>query len=70
MVNYICAKTVPDSTKLRPIKGPKSKFSRGSMLPDPPSLSHALHMDTYLPPLGLKAELKGDINGVTKTCHR
>ena len=26
MLNYVCAKTVPDSTKLRLIKGPKSKF--------------------------------------------
>ena len=26
------------------------KFSRGSMPPDPPSLPHALHTDTYLPP--------------------
>ena len=43
MVNYICAKTVPDSTKLR-------KISQGNMPPDPPSLPHALHTNTYLPP--------------------
>ena len=47
MVNYVCAKTVPDSTKL---KGPKSKFPQGSMPLDPPSLPHALHTNMSLPP--------------------
>ena len=28
----------------------RSKFPRGSMPLDPPSLPHALHTDTYLPP--------------------
>ena len=56
MINYVCAKTVPDSTKLHLMKDPKSKFPRGSMPPDPPSLPHALHIDTYLPPLGQKTE--------------
>jgi len=32
MVNYVCAKTVPDSTKLHVIN---IKISRGSMPPDP-----------------------------------
>ena len=50
MVNYACAKKVPDSTKLRLLKGQKTKLPRGSMPPDPPSLPHALHTDTYLPP--------------------
>ena len=61
MVNYVCAKTVPDSTKLCLIKRPK--FPQGSMPPDPPSLPHALHTDTYisannliLPPPWAKAE--------------
>ena len=30
MVNYVCEKTVADFTKLRLIKGPKSKFPRGA----------------------------------------
>ena len=34
MVNYVCAKTVPDSTKSCLIKSLKSKFSQGSMPPD------------------------------------
>ena len=46
MVNYVCAKAVPDSTKL---KGPKSKFPQGSMPLDPPSLPHALHTNMSLP---------------------
>ena len=63
MVYYVCAKTVQDSTKLRVIKGPKPKFPRGACFrtPPPPSLPHALHLDTYLPhaisfcpPLGKK----------------
>ena len=32
------------------IKGQKTKFPQGSMPLDPPSLPHALHTDTYLPP--------------------
>ena len=32
------------------------KFPWWSMPPGPPSLPHALHTDTYLPPLGQKAE--------------
>ena len=48
MVNYVCAKTVPDSAKLRVLK---IKISQGSMPPDPPSLLHALHTDMYLPPI-------------------
>ena len=47
MVNYVCAKTVPDSTKLQ---WSKIKISQGNMPPDPPCLPHALHTDTYLPP--------------------
>ena len=52
MVN-VCAKTVPDSTKLHVIKGPKSKISWESMPPNPPTLPHPLHTDTYLPPNNL-----------------
>ena len=33
MVNYVCTKTVPDSTKLHLIKGPKSKFVGGGWGP-------------------------------------
>ena len=54
MVNYVYAKTVTDSTNLHLIKGPKSKTSRGSMPPDPPTLSHALYTDMYMPPPGKK----------------
>ena len=50
MVNYSCAKKVQDSTKLRLLKGQKTKFPQGSMPPDFPTLPHALHTDTYLPP--------------------
>ena len=42
-------KTVPDSTKLRLIKVPKSNFLEEHAL-EPPSFLHALHTDTYLPP--------------------
>ena len=66
-VNYVGERTVPGSTRLWLIKGQKSKFSWGSMPPDPPSLPRALHMDTYLPhtisfcpPLGQKAERNPD----------
>ena len=31
MVNYVCAKTVPDSIKLRLMKGPKIKIPQGNM---------------------------------------
>ena len=41
MVNYVCTKTVPDSTKLRLIKGPKSKFPRGAC-PRTPLVCHML----------------------------
>ena len=34
-INYVCAKTVSDSTKLRLIKGPKSKFP-GEHASEPP----------------------------------
>ena len=64
MINFVCAKTVPDSTKLRLKKGSKSKFPRGSMPPDPPSLPHACTQicacspknpyNLILPPLGKK----------------
>ena len=43
-------KKVPDSTKLHLLKDQKTKFRWGCMPPDPPSLPHALHTDTYLPP--------------------
>ena len=46
-VNYVCTKTVPDSTKLWLIKGPKSNFPRGACPRTPPSLAHPLHSDTY-----------------------
>ena len=51
MINYVCAKTVPDLTKLHLIKGPKSKFQNfpREHAPDPPNLPHALHTNTYLP---------------------
>ena len=52
MVNYVCVKTVPEFTKLRPIKGPKSKFPGGACPKTPLVLPHALHMDIYLSPLG------------------
>ena len=45
MVNYVCEKTVPDSTKLRLIK-----FPGGACPWAPPSLPHALDIHTYLPP--------------------
>ena len=48
MVNFACAQKVPDSTKLRLIKGQKTKFLCGSMPPNPPSLPHAFYTDTYL----------------------
>ena len=35
MINYVCAKTGPDSTKLSLIKGPKSKFPRRACLRTP-----------------------------------
>ena len=41
--NYVCVKTVPDSTKL---EWSKSKLPGEHA----PWLSHALHTDTYLPP--------------------
>ena len=45
MVNYVCAKTVPDSTKVRLIKGPKLKFpgggGGGSTCPPPPQKKKA-----------------------------
>ena len=50
MVNYICVKTVPESTKLRLIKG-QIKISRGSMPPDPCSLPHAAHGYIFAPPI-------------------
>ena len=65
MVNYISVKTVPDSTKLRQKKGPKSKIPRPRtplvchMLctqihtcPSPPSTTHTISFC----PLGQKAE--------------
>ena len=36
MVNYVYAKTVPDSTKVRLIKGPKLKFPSTCTCPPPP----------------------------------
>ena len=40
MVNYVCAKTVPDSTKVRLIKGPKLKCpgEGGKYLPPHPPI--------------------------------
>ena len=46
-IKSVCVKAVPDSTKLRLVK---VKNFQGSMHPDPHSLPHALHTDTYLPP--------------------
>ena len=72
MVSYVCVKTVPDSTKLRLIKGPKSKFPQGSM----PLILLVCHMlctqicvcphplppsnpyNLILPPLGQKVKKK------------
>ena len=61
-----CKLLIADSTKLRLIKGPKSKFPRGSMPLDPPSLPHACTWicachpknpyNLILSPLGQKAE--------------
>ena len=50
-VNYVCGKTVPESTKIHQIKCKKSKFSEGAC-PRPPTLSCAKHTDiTFsLPP--------------------
>ena len=44
-VNYVCVKFYQIASNARS----KVKISRWSMPPDPPSLPHALHMDTYLP---------------------
>ena len=46
-IKSVCVKAVPDSTKLRLVK---VKNFQGNMPPDPHSLPHALHTDTYLPP--------------------
>jgi len=48
--NLCLCEKVPDSTKLCLIKGPKSKLPREACPRIPPSLPHALHKDTYLPP--------------------
>ena len=67
MLNYACAKKVPDSTKLHLIKGQKTKFPQGS-IPRTPLVCHMLctRMRTCSPnnlynlippPLGQKAEL-------------
>ena len=50
MVNYVCAKTVPDFTKLHLIKGPKIKISWGACL-QTPLVCHILciRMHTPLP---------------------
>ena len=50
MVNYVRVKTVPDSTKLRRIKGPK--FPEGAC----PRTPLVRHMLCTCPPLGQKAE--------------
>ena len=54
MVNYVCAKTVTDSTKLHLIKGPKTKFPGGAY-PQTPLASHMLctQICTCLPPHNL-----------------
>ena len=69
MVNYVCVKTVPDSTKLRLIKGPKSKFPREASPQTPyfaTCFTHGyilapliIHIISFYPPpptLGQKAE--------------
>ena len=70
MVNYVCAKTVPESTKLCVIKAPRSKFPKGASPPDLPSyymLSRRIctclpnnPYDLILPHLGHKAERSPD----------
>ena len=45
-MNYACAKKVPDSTKLRLVKGQKTKFPQGSMPQTPllcPMLCTQIH---------------------------
>ena len=66
MVNYVCVKTVPDSTKFHLIKGPNQIFPRGAC-PRTHLLSHMLctqiriclpppiiHTISFCPPLGKK----------------
>ena len=74
MVNYVCAKTVPDSTKLCIIKGPKSKFPRGSMPRTPlvcPCFAHEYVLappnnpyNLILPPPPLGKKLKETLYSV------
>ena len=74
----VCAKTVPDSTKLRLIKGPKSKFPRGSKPPNPPSLPHActqicacppiIHTISFCPPSPMGKKLKETLTWITLGC--
>ena len=56
-VTYVCTKTVPDSTKLWLIKGPKSNFPRGAC-PRTPLVCHILCTRIRIapppPPLGKK----------------
>ena len=76
MVNYVCVKTVPDSTKVRLIKGPKPKFPGGEC-PWIPLVCHMLctQIHTYprnnshnliLPPLGKKKETLSTILDLCK----
>ena len=48
-VNYVCVKTVLDSTKIHQIKCKSQNFT-GGMPPDLPNLSCAKHTDITLPP--------------------
>ena len=50
MVNCLCENS-PRFHQIMSNKKSKIKISQGSIPPDPPSLLHALHTDTYLPPI-------------------
>ena len=54
MVNYVCVKTVPEFTKLRPIKGPKSKFPGGAC-PQTPLVCHMICTWIYTCPSWAKS---------------
>ena len=66
MVNYVCVKTAPDSTKLRLIKGPKSKFPQGAC-PRTALVCHMLctQICACPPPPTLGKKLKENL---TKVC--
>ena len=50
MVNCLCENS-PRFHQIMSNKKSKIKISQGNIPPDPPSLLHALHTDTYLPPI-------------------